>query len=233
MPASVSSRPASAGQRKKQPPSGASDPQKRSGRGISLQPVPYPKHWEDPPKAALPPAQDPDKTPEALRQLLEVTDAKDRTLMYLPQETVLRQNLHCRKVLVALRGKNNTLLLQKSAEPLPDRQGKWDLFACMVRADEAREDAALRLLQAVPGLSAEPPVATAVRQGSRDLPAHTTLFVAELPGGMSPGNLGLPETLLVDEDELFGLVRQIPDLLTPDLIWAAKTQTLFRRPGKR
>ena len=168
----------------------------------------------------------------SVMQILEITDNEDRPLMCMPPDAVLRQRLHRRIVCIALHTGKNTLLLHKRADSMLEHQGAWDLYTGSVLMGEAREDAALRLLQDKTGLEDFSLTFAAARKGSREAPSHVALFTARLPQGMLP--LGEEHDILeVDADELAGLVQHTPELFTPALQWAAESGCLFRKKGSR
>lgn len=152
--------------------------------------------------------------------LVEVVDGNDRPLMCVLPETALRQKLALRIVAVALRSRDNRLVLHKRGESGLGDPGKWDLYTGFVRVGEAREDAALRLLLSEAGLSGIRlcllPGDENRKIGSRLL----TLFTAALPAGLYPQHPD-QELLLVDADELAGLMRDVPELLSPELMHTA------------
>lgn len=168
----------------------------------------------------------------SIMQILEITDNEDRPLMCMPPDAVLRQKLHRRIVCIALHTGKNTLLLHKRTDPMLAHQGVWDLYTGPVLMGEAREDAALRLLQDKTGLEDFSLTFAAVRKGRREEPSHVALFIARLPRGMFPQG-DQHDILEVDADELAGLVRHTPELFSPALQWAAESGCLFRKKGPR
>jgi isopentenyl-diphosphate delta-isomerase len=159
--------------------------------------------------------------PASLR-ILEITDSRDRPLMFLQADAALRQKLYRRVACVALYGKGKILYLHKRAGQAPD--GRWDFCSGPVLAGEAREDAARRLILEHTGLADQAPAEIMRRPADRELPAHLTLFAARLPRGVIPDSR---ETMIVDADELEGLLAHSPEIFSPALIWAAETGRLF------
>lgn len=162
----------------------------------------------------------------ALFQLMEITDRWDRPLMCMTPETVHKQKLYFRMACVALKSRGHTLFLYRRAEPMLAHQGLWDLFSGPVLVGEGREDAALRLLEKKTGLTYLSLTQRASREPDETLPIFLTLFTGVLNKGGRPAEA--PHNLLeVDADELAGLVRDVPELLTPSLLWAYETGALF------
>lgn len=186
---------------------------------------------------------------EERKELIEVTDGKDRPIACLPPELVLRQGLFFRMVTVVLRTRDNKVLLRKrTAGPL-GFCGCWDGYTDFVRVGESRMDAAVRLLPHPLGLRSfslsrvqavterhEPVFAQKRRrEHPRKSPeklamAHLSLFTTNFPVAFSPARTaGEGHAFLeVDKDELHGLIREVPELFTRELVWATRTGMLFR-----
>lgn len=163
--------------------------------------------------------------------LVEVMDALDRPLLCMAPETALRQGLRIRTVAVALLTAESKVLLTRRTNEKLGSQGRWDVDTVFVLVGEAREDAANRCLAMAP-LQGLKPALVAEAEENSGLSCRLSLFTAHLPPGLYPWS-PLLEALEVDADELDGLVRDTPDLLTPELIWAAGTGLLFGGGGKR
>lgn len=160
-------------------------------------------------------------------QLVEVVDSNDRPLMCVLPATALRQKLALRIVAVALRSRDNRLILHKRCESGLGAPGKWDFYTGFVRVGEAREDAALRLLLSGAGLSGLR-LSLLPEDENRKIGSHLfTLFTVDLPAGLYPQHPD-QELLMVDADELTGLMRDVPELLSPELIYAAATPGLLK-----
>lgn len=156
--------------------------------------------------------------------LVEVMDPDDRPLLCMLPETALRQTLRLRVAAVALRTRQNRIVLHKRDDPRLGSPGKWDVYTGFVLVGEAREDAAQRLLRAA-GVSGASLTGTA--DGASCGIGPLTLYVADLPSGLYPVHAP-GELLETDADELAGLARATPELLTPELVWAAGGKSLFK-----
>lgn len=199
--------------------------------------------------AAVPESAVTPRLGEERKELIEVTDGKDRPIACLPPELVLRQGLFFRMVIVTLRTRGNKVLLHKRAAGPLGFCGCWDGYTGFVRAGESRWDAAIRLLPSVPGMRGfslsrvqavaerhEPVLAqNRRRKQPRRSPekfamAHLSLFMADFPAAFSPAQTAEEgHTFLeVDKDELHGLIREVPELFTREAAWAAQTGMLFR-----
>lgn len=159
-------------------------------------------------------------------QLVEVVDNQDRPLLCMPPENALRQKLPVRVVAVALRTWQNKLVLRKWRDAGAGGTGGWDLYTGFVRVGEAREDAALRLLSeaGLNGLSVSPVSGPEEREENS---RFFTLFTADLPTGLYPSH-PVQEIMTVDADELEGLIRDVPEMLSPEVFRAARAPGLLR-----
>lgn len=153
-------------------------------------------------------------------QLVEVMDGEDRPLVCMPPEAALRQKLPVRMVAVALRTRRKRMILRKRRDARLGFPGRWDLYTGFVMVGEAREDAALRLLSSDTGLSGLRVFPLPGHGGRGEWSPLFTLFVADLPTGLYPGH-PVQEMMTVDADELAGLIRDVPELFSPELARAA------------
>ena len=151
-------------------------------------------------------------------RLLEVVDNKDRPLLIMPGEQALNQHLPHRKVRVALRDTKGRLLLVRPS--LADGSaGQWTLPGTRTRAGESREDAALRALAEILGITQTEVRGTERREPSPACSGKTAFFTATLEEGAARmQTVGEGEVLFVDNDELQGLATHFPDLLMRELV---------------
>ena len=155
--------------------------------------------------------------------LVEVTDEADQSLLCMLPEDAMRQRLRLRLAAVAARTRQNRLVLQRRKDARLGQGGVWDLYTGFVMVDEAREDAAIRLLEIGAVIGGLRMTHLADRESE---PTHLALFVAELPAGVYPAHPA-QELLEVDADELHGLVRDAPELFSAELIWAEGSGVLW------
>ena len=158
--------------------------------------------------------------------LVEVVDTQDRPLVCLPPKEALRQRLAVRMVAVALRTRQNKLILRKRCDASLGFAGRWDIYTGFVLVGEARKDAALRLLSSDAGLAGATKLFLAESNEPQSAPHPLTLFIVDLPAGLYP-NLPAQDMLLVDADELDGLIRDMPELLSPELLRLAAAPGFF------
>jgi hypothetical protein len=184
-------------------------------------------------------------SPEDMDRLVEFTDADNRPLLCMRPESAPGNGLFHRRVVLALRTRDNRVLLHRCRDPRLGQPECWDLYTSFVMVGEAGEDAAVRLLAAV-GLAGLTP--RMVREAGPDdgSRAHRALFVAQTPPNMRPLPLPAPEEttpargrqspvpatrqedlLEVASEELAGLLASAPELFSPETHWAAGSGLLF------
>ncbi len=157
-----------------------------------------------------------------------VSDEEDRELMHVPLITAIRQGLYFRLVMVALHSDGKKALFLRQRPPIAVVEpGKWDLFTTPVRPDEAREDAALRVLMEECEIPVHSLAVLAQSTASPLEPFHRTLFSAHPALGVSGILTDAPGYMLLDADELEGLIEQEPDLCAATLRWAFKNGYLY------
>lgn len=196
-----------------------------AARTLTREPLPRKREPARPVKGPAPPCLV-DGLNESERALLvEVTDDSDNTLVCMPPEAALGQRLRLRLVAVAPRTRQNKIILHRRGDARLGSAGTWDLYTGFVLAGEAREDAAIRLLETTAVIGGLRMTHIADRQAGH---VHLALFVTDLPAGVYPARPAR-ELLETDADELRGLVRDAPELFSPELLWAEGTGALFRK----
>lgn len=181
------------------------------------------------PQTNAPPLPDPADGLSASERLclVEVIDASGRPLLCMPPEAATRQGLRFGKAAVALRTRENKILLRKNKTDKPGAHSPWDLYTGFVRVGEASEDAAIRLLATEAALGGLKLDRIAVSDDSA-LSVRLALYVADLPPGLYPPH-PFRDILEVDADELAGLARDIPDMLSKELVWALAEGLLYKK----
>ena len=158
--------------------------------------------------------------------LVEISDDADRTLVCMAPETALLQNLRLRLAAVALRTRQHRIILHRRRDLRLEGTGLWDLYTGFIMVGEAREDDAIRLLEANALIGGLRMLHVADRESEK---FRLALFVADLPAGVYPAH-PTQKLLEVDGDELWGLVKDAPELFSAELLWAEASGALF---GKR
>lgn len=162
--------------------------------------------------------------------LVEVVDAHDIPLAHMPVNSVLRQKLACRLVAVALTHEA-TLFVHKPCSGVFHSQEVWDLMVRPVYRGESRIDAGIRAVEEILGFTPAGVVSHITEVPPAFAPVRMTLLQAHLPPQLHVSMLKAPaETLFLDADELGGLCRGTPEMLSPVLLWASAYRDLFLRP---
>lgn len=164
-------------------------------------------------------------------ELIEVLDENARPLLLMPRAAALAQRLSHQAVLAVARNREGQIYLHRRSERKKSYPGLWSVSASgLVKAGEALEEAALRKLDeeiGVSGLSlthvttAAPSAATGWGRISLFLSSPANILINPDPEDISVG-------MFVDEDELAALMRDMPEMLTPALKWAAGVTDLFK-----
>ena len=154
-------------------------------------------------------------------ELVEFFDERDRLLLVAPAGEAARLGLRRAVVGVALRLAGGRLLVRRRGA---GREARLDLSGvARVRPGEACEDAALRAL----GRAPDDPVRL-LRAASAFLSAPGLRVVLILAGPYAgPPPEDGANTLALDRDELEGVARADPDLLTPALLWSVRSGRLW------
>lgn len=143
---------------------------------------------------------------------VEYVDAENRPLLVAPLSAAAALGLSFRVVGVALRDIKGRVFVRRNAS------GRWDLSVTgAVRAGEAPEDAALREAAAALGLSGIRLIRIAERLPDAD--ARNRRLVVFSAGPAVP--VTAPDGMFLDAVELDGLIACFPELIAPDLQWAA------------
>lgn len=169
-------------------------------------------------------------------ETLEVLDANGRPLLVMPKESVQRQHLRHKVVLVALRDQDGKLYLHKRSRTRARQPSLWNISVSgPVLAGEARADTALRRLAEDLGIRNVPLREQAVIPPSATTDnVEVTLFLAgptALPP--SPNASVVEESMYVDQDELEALARDLPRMLTPALHLVLEVDGVFAEDKKQ
>lgn len=172
--------------------------------------------------------------PEELETGVLCTDAEDRPLMVAPKPGARRLGLACRLAGVVIVDSHKRLWLRRaaSAELFP---GLWNVTAAdLVRAEESREEAALRALaeqcwpeagEVQADLFGHP---LRVWQVSSSVPGcnrlHVTLFRTPATPAMLSRTEASPDDMRLTSAELHGLVHEAPELFSPVVRWLASLE---------
>lgn len=165
--------------------------------------------------------------------LREVVDEADRPFCLLPEAAILRQGLRHRAVALILRDSSGRALLR------PDGHAGWDFSSrALPHALEAAEDCCRRLLAADWRLDAvRPRKLRRVEASPETGMAFLSIFTARIPVATAqalavPGVIAPEGIPLLDAEELAGLARQQPPLLSPLLLAAVRAGWLEKARRK-
>lgn len=163
-------------------------------------------------------------------EIIEILDEAQRPFMLMPRASALAQNLPHQVVLVVLRDRDGHIYIHRRLSGKKSYAGLWNVSAAgLVKAGEALEDAALRELDEELGISglALMHVATLAPAPKTDW-GQINLFISSPSNVLvKPNPDEISEGIFVDEDELSGLLRDMPDNISPALKWAAGLENLF------
>lgn len=176
----------------------------------------------------LPPPLQQGLSPEERAGLCEVEDGAGRLLLCMQEQSALRQGLPLRLAVCApFIARGQRLVLHKKRGDAAAQPGKWNILAGPVRPGEAGQEAALRLLATECGIDDAPLRLLAESPAGQNARGPLCLYGADLPAGLYP-LMPAADLLEADADELAALARQAPELLGPELLWAALGGLLFR-----
>ena len=152
---------------------------------------------------------------------LEVFDDKGKLLMLMPQENILKQKLRCRMVLVAIKDRDERVLLCKYTEQHSTYPKLWDISASgYLLPGESFLDAALRavtlrFMHSEKDFSPAMHIQPSPENNNRELALFRNRPGFYYPQIRSEGEVH--QTMFVDEEELTALLREMPEFISPDL----------------
>lgn len=166
-----------------------------------------------------------------LDTLVEVTDEQRLPLLHMPWEQVLRQKLPCKLAVLLLRNSSGHIYLKKKIiSDIRRKRNVWGLDVTPVLAGEARLAAAFRMVQKLTGVKKIQPAEMARLSAPSAEHIEITYFQAAMPGDIPPMPVSETPLLLVDGDEIEGLLETAPEALAPEVHLIANTPCLFPRP---
>lgn len=154
--------------------------------------------------------------------LLEVCDAAGKPLLLMPAASVRAQSIPYKKVHVALRDAQKRICLVRL-----NHDGQWRLPGDCVYANEAAEDAALRVLRSVLGLQEMPMLTRHKNTPAQGLVRPTVFVSSPCVYSVKPDARHIAEILFLDKDEIAGIQKHFAELLQDDLIYALEQSWIF------
>ena len=162
-------------------------------------------------------------------ELLEVLDAHGRSILFMPRGTVLRQKLPHRAVLIGLLDQEQKIYIRE--QRWKGSRKLWDISAAgLVLAGESAEDCARRAMWKTLGIR-EPALTLLgkIAPSPRTEWRQSIIFVSRPARALinTPPEKNCAG-IFVDQDELAALRREMPELLSPNLLLAAVTALIWR-----
>ena len=159
---------------------------------------------------------------------VEVSDNTGCALLHMPWEQVLRQGLPFKLVVLVLCNSKGHIYLKKHFfGDKRKKQALWGLDITPVLGNEAKLDAVFRISQAATGVQNLLPTEIT----SLPMPAaphiNITYFLATMPGDLPPMPDSEVPLMLVDADEMEGLLETVPESLAPEVHILAQGTTHF------
>jgi isopentenyldiphosphate isomerase len=161
------------------------------------------------------------------QQIVEIVDSGNHPLGAMPLDEAQRQNLFHRMVVILMYDQKDRLYLKKTISKGTSTPYRWDIgLGTFLRPGESAEDGACRKIQGYLGMKAGklrfvctlPPLTTErIFVSLYRLNNCDTAFL----------NGDTDNVLMVDHDELSGLVTYCPELLTNRVISLWRQRRLF------
>lgn len=160
--------------------------------------------------------------------LVEVTDHHTQPLLFMPWEQVCRQHLPCKIIALVLRNQKKHIYLRSKtfAEPRKKEQ-VWGLDMTAVLAGEARLSAAIRAGREITGIKDIKPLELVTLRWEQAPQIEVNFFHFKMPGALPPLLVEDESFLLLDADEVAGLLETAPEALAPEVRLAAGSERLF------
>ena len=157
--------------------------------------------------------------------LVEVTDSNHQPLLYLPWEQVLRQRVPFKLAVLVIKNHLHQIFLKKKTSTDARKKGTlWGLDITPIFPEEARKDAALRMAPDATGIahmSVEEDLRLPIPYANH---IEMSFFTTWMPGDIPPMPREETPLLLVDTDEIQGLLETMPEALAPEVHILAKAQ---------
>lgn len=176
------------------------------------------------------PSKKPKRKGLVQKEYVEVVDYCNQPLAVMDRKEAQRQGLFHRSVLVLVYDLQNRLLLQKRHHSKKIYPGRWDLSATgHVLAGESALDAAYRELEEEMGIIPFRIRPVITINGSEETNFRFVyLFNAgkiACPPGPNPREV--EDITFINQLDMYSLVREFPDILTPGLVYFWRKQLLF------
>ena len=163
--------------------------------------------------------------------LLEVVDEKNIPFMAMPPDSVHKQSLFHRSVVVMLYNMDNKLFMRKRTKEKHNFPGKWDISASgHVFAGESAMDAGLRVVKNILGLTLNElkfihELPADIGTGNEFVSVYTTGKIAARPA-INPEEA--VEGYYYNKEELGCMIEEFRDLLSPSVATFWNRDILFK-----
>lgn len=167
-----------------------------------------------------------------ISEMVDVLDGNNRRLAVLSRESARYQGLNHRLVMVTLSGEKGKVHIRRREPEEKNYPNRLDLLASGdVLSGEAIYDAAFRAIKSKTAL--HPPrlelLQTIPAGPETDYQVISFFSAGRIKNLPSAKNINAKNFLSLDREELNTLTREMPELLTPGLIFAWKNNLLFSR----
>ena len=160
--------------------------------------------------------------------LVEVMDAKNNPLGVMPLPEVRRQRLYHRVAVVLIYNQKNKICLPKRKDTRMVSPGRWDIsMRTHLHVGEGSMDAACREIREHIGeFRALPIFEYTMQPAAEGENSFTDIYTLKRFEPQTPCT-SLEQTMFVDRDELSGLLKHCPELVTPLLVYLWNQGILF------
>ena len=165
--------------------------------------------------------------------MVDILDDNNRKLAILSRESARYQGLNHRLVMVTLSAENGKVYIRRRGAEEKNYPHRLDLLACGdVLSGEAIYDAAYRAIKSKTALI--PPrlelLQTIPSSPETDYQVISFFSAGRIKKLPAIDNIDAKKFLSLDREELNTLIQEMPELITPGLIFAWKNNLLFSWP---
>lgn len=158
---------------------------------------------------------------------VEITDLKNQPLIHMPWSQAQKQKLPCRLMVLLLRNIKKSLFLKDKSTQGKKSSPLFGLIFVPIKAGESHEEWATYLARNETGLKNLKSIKLTHEFFFESYNAFLSLYAVELPGKLPPLYEDGKKTLIVDQDELKGLIKSVPESISPELSWLSEKGYLF------
>lgn len=171
------------------------------------------------------------QTPQKLSSLVEIFDNRGEPFLLMPLEVAKKKKMSRRIVFIILKDHKNRVLLAKKIKNIKQSNIPWSLSAYgNVFAGESAEGAVVRELKESFNINNIhlKELSTLPFMDNDDIPLSASIFLAgPWRENITPNFDLVHDAMLVDKDELTGLLQHQPDMFHSLLVWALRSGWIF------